>query len=104
MSSAMKMTIGVICFFILTVVTIVIPFQQVEKNELSWTNNELSELKQSRGVNHLELDDLEVKKILDDGEKYGVSELKSAMKISVSLIAIYTIILGAFIYRMRVKG
>ena len=101
MSNTKKITIGVICFLVLSIVTVVVPFQRVEKNELSWTNERLSELKIKRGVNYLEQDDPEVMKILDAGSEMGVSSLKSTMKNSGTLVTIYAILLGIFIYRMR---
>ena len=104
MSNANKIVIGVMCFLILSVVTVVIPFQKAENDELIWTNNKLNELKQSRGVYYLELDDPEVNKILDEGKKYGEAGLESAMKSSASLITLYAAILGVLIYRIRVKA
>lgn len=104
MRNKKKITIAVLFFVCLAIVTVSVLFQRAEKNELEWTNAKLSQLDRARGGAEFGLNDPEVQKILHASAEIGAAAFGEAFKASAVLIVCYSVILGLFIYRVRTKS
>jgi hypothetical protein len=103
MSGNLQIAIAVIFFIALSALSIMGAILYAENREISQTNQKLAELKDSRGVKHLNLEDPEVKKILDEEGGKGIRETHSALKLSFVFVGICALFLALFIVRVRRK-
>ncbi|WP_147275265.1 hypothetical protein [Thioalbus denitrificans] len=101
MTESTKITIAVLCFLVLSGLTIAIALMQAQQAELDWTNRQLEKLKNDRRAEFLQLNDPQVRKVLTKGSERGMQAMTRASAGALLLVATYAIGLGIYIFRIR---
>ena len=93
----MIIAVSIIVFLSLSIATLFIFFGIANEKDMAATNKQLTAIKLSKGTEHLELDDPEVRKILDQKPRF-IEEYLSYAGI---LILMYFIALVVFLGRVN---
>jgi len=91
-------------FILASLFTAIILFSSAERQDITWTNEQLAALKQQRGSEYLDPKDESVKEILAAGREIHANAYDDSAKWSLALIALYLLALVAYLVRLNRRG
>jgi hypothetical protein len=104
MSKSIKNRMAVAGFILASLFTTIFLFSSAERQDMTWTNEQLAALKQQHGSEYLDKEDESVKEILTAGRENHANVYEDSAKWSLAFIALYLLVLIAYLVRLNRRG